>query len=53
MNVATKNLFENTVNEAIHHFAAGTPEGIKRALGYLEEARRIAEIEQALAEVAP
>lgn len=51
MNVATKNLFENLVNEAKHHFAAGTKESITKAQEYLKEAQGIAEIERALAEV--
>ena len=51
MNLATKNKFENILNEAKHHFAAGTPESIARALEYLQEAQRVAEIELALAEV--
>ena len=51
MNLATKNKFENILNEAKHHFAAGTPESIARALEYLKEAKDVAEIERALAEV--
>ena len=51
MNLTTKNKFENILNEAKHHFAAGTPESIARAQEYLKEAQGIAEIERALAEM--
>jgi hypothetical protein len=51
MNLATTNKFENILNEAKHHFAAGTHESIARALEYLQEAQGVAEIEWALAEV--
>lgn len=53
MNLATKNKFENILNEAKYAFFAGTPEGLKRAIEHLEEAQRVAKIEAALQDVAP
>ena len=51
MNLATKNRFENLLDESKHHFAAGNPISISRSIAYLEEALRVAKIEQKLAEV--
>ena len=53
MNTATKNKFDNLLEESKHHFASGNLIGIKRSVAYLEEALRVAKIEAALQEVAP